>query len=228
MEADKQVEAADVPANSPASAPVPAAAAVAPDQAMRRRGRRMLLLVLLVCAAPLIASYFTFYVLKPEKRNNYGALVDQRAHPVPELASTTLDGRRQTLQDFKGKWIMLMAAPGACGDACRNGLFTMRQLRLMQGKEMDRIERVWLITDRAPLDTIVIREFDGTHMLRADGAAVARWLPVDAGTAGGTSAADHIYLIDPLGHLMLRFPKDPEPRKAYKDLYKLLKASAVG
>lgn len=194
----------------------------------RGRGRWMLLLVLLVCAAPLIASYFTYYVIKPEKRNNYGTLVDQRTHPLPALATTTLDGRPVPLQQFKGKWVMLMTGPGACPEACRKQLFAMRQLRLMQGKEMDRIERVWLITDRAPLDTLVIREFDGTHMLRAaseaDAAAVTAWLPADA----GTTPDQHIYLIDPLGHLMMRFPADPEPRKVYKDIYKLLKASAVG
>jgi peroxiredoxin len=184
----------------------------------------MLWVVLLVCASPMIASYFTFYVLKPEKRNNYGTLIDQRAHPVPALATTTLDGKPMALERFKGKWVMLMAAPGACDDACRKQLFAMRQLRLMQGKDQDRIERVWLITDKEPLDTIVIREFDGTHMLRADGQAVANWLPSDP----GTGVAEHIYMIDPLGHLMMRFPKDPEPRKVYKDINKLLKASSVG
>jgi hypothetical protein len=173
----------------------------------RKRGRRMLWLVLLVCASPMIASYFTYYVLKPEKRNNYGTLIK----PV-------------ALEQFKGKWVMLMAAPGACGEACRKQLFAMRQLRTMQGKEMERIERVWLITDSEPLDTLVIREFDGTHMLRADGSVVANWLPADPGTGVG----DHIYMIDPLGHLMMRFPKDPDPRKVYKDIYKLLKASSVG
>ncbi|WP_230020597.1 redoxin domain-containing protein [Massilia sp. Bi118] len=184
----------------------------------------MLWLVLLVCASPMIASYFTFYVLKPEKRNNYGTLIDQRAHPIPAMATTTLDGKPAALEQFKGKWIMLMAAPGACDEACRKQLFAMRQLRTMQGKEMERIERVWLITDSEPLDTIVIREFDGTHMLRADAQAVKNWLPVDP----GTGVSDHIYMIDPLGHLMMRFPKDPEPRKVHKDIYKLLKASAVG
>jgi hypothetical protein len=184
----------------------------------------MLWVVLLVCASPMIASYFTFYVLKPEKRNNYGTLIDQRAHPVPAMATTTLDGKPVALEQFKGKWVMLMAAPAACEEACRKQLFAMRQLRTMQGKEMERIERVWLITDKEPLDTIVIREFDGTHMLRADGRAIAGWLPADP----GTSIADHIYMIDPLGHLMMRFPKDPEPRKVYKDIYKLLKASSVG
>ena len=190
----------------------------------RKRGRWMLWLVLLVCASPMIASYFTFYVLKPEKRNNYGTLIDQRAHPVPAMATTTLDGKPAALEQFKGKWVMLMAAPGACNEACRKQLFAMRQLRTMQGKEMERIERVWLILDAEPLDTMVIREYDGTHMLRADGKAVANWLPADP----GTGVSDHIYLIDPLGHLMMRFPKDPEPRKVHKDIYKLLKASSVG
>jgi hypothetical protein len=187
----------------------------------------MLWLVLAVCASPIIASYFTYYVIKPEKRNNYGTLIDQRAHPVPAMATTTLDGRPQALEQFKGKWVMLMVGPGTCPDACQKQLFAMRQLRLMQGKEMDRIERVWLITDKEPLDTLIIREFDGTHMLRADAATVASWLPADA----GTTPADHIYMIDPLGHLMMRFPKDPqfqEVRKVYKDIYKLLKASSVG
>jgi peroxiredoxin len=194
------------------------------DPQQRKRGRWMLWLVLLVCASPMIASYFTYYVLKPEKRNNYGTLIDQQAHPVPAMATTTLDGKPVALGQFKGKWVMLMAAPGACGEACRKQLFAMQQLRKMQGKEMERIERVWLITDSEPLDTLVIREYDGTHMLRADGRAIANWLPADA----GTSVADHIYMIDPLGHLMMRFPKDPDPRKVYKDINKLLKASSVG
>jgi len=195
-----------------------------PEPKQRKRGRWMLWLVLLVCASPMIASYFTYYVIKPEKRNNYGTLIDQRAHPIPAMATTTLDGKPAALEQFKGKWIMLMAAPGACDEACHKQLFAMRQLRTMQGKEMERIERVWLITDREPLDTMVIREYDGTHMLRADAQAIASWLPADP----GTSVSDHIYMIDPLGHLMMRFPKDPEPRKVHKDIYKLLKASSVG
>ncbi|WP_370663397.1 SCO family protein [Massilia rhizosphaerae] len=203
------------------------AAAIPDGAAQRKRGRWTLWLVVAVCAAPVIASYVTFYVIKPEKRNNYGTLIDQRAHPVPAMATTTLDGRPQALEQFKGKWVMLMTGPGACPDTCRKQLFAMRQLRLMQGKEADRIERVWLITDKEPLDTLVIREYDGTHMLRADAATVAAWLPADA----GTTPDDHIYMIDPLGHLMMRFPKDPQlqqVRKVYKDIYKLLKASSIG
>jgi hypothetical protein len=192
------------------------------------RGRWKLFAVILVCAAPLIASYLTYYVLKPQSRNNYGTLIDPRAYPIPPMPSTTLDGRPETLDKFKGKWVMLKVGGGACNDACREQLFEMRQLRLMQGKEQDRVERVWLITDTAPLDTMVIREFDGTHMLRAPGDVVAKWLPADPGTA----PAEHIYLVDPLGNLMMSFPKDPDRpqarKKMYKDIAKLLKASSIG
>jgi glutathione peroxidase-family protein len=189
----------------------------------QNRGRWKLFAVILVCAAPMIASYLAYYVIKPQGRNNYGELIDPRAHPIPALASTTLDGKPARLEDFKGKWVMLKVGAGDCADACQKQLFAMRQLRLMQGKEQDRVERVWLVTDSSPLDTMLIRQYDGMHMLRARADAVAKWLPADAG-----SVADHIWLIDPQGHLMMRFPKDPEPRKVHKDIAKLLKASAVG
>jgi hypothetical protein len=188
------------------------------------RGRWKLFAVIAVCASPLIASYLAYYVIRPTSRSNYGALIDPRAYPIPPLASATLDGRPEGLDQYKGKWIMLKVGGGACADACRKQLFTMRQERLMQGKEMDRVERVWLITDREPIDTMLIRQYDGMHMLHADPARVAKWLPVDA----GSTADEHIYLIDPLGNLMMRFPADPEPRKMYKDIAKLLKASAIG
>jgi hypothetical protein len=188
------------------------------------RGRWKLLAVVAVCASPLIASYFTYYVIKPTARSNYGALIDPRNYPIPALASTTLDGRPEGLEKYRGKWIMLKVGGGACADECKKQLFLMRQERLMQGKEMDRVERVWLVTDREPIDTILIREYDGMHMLRADPAAVAKWLP----TEQGTPAAEHIYLIDPLGNLMMRFPADADQRKMFKDIGKLLKASAIG
>jgi cytochrome oxidase Cu insertion factor (SCO1/SenC/PrrC family) len=188
------------------------------------RGRWKLLAVLAVCAAPLAASYFAYYVVKPDTRNNYGALIDPRNYPIPALSSTTLDGRPEGLDKYKGKWIMLKVGGGACAQDCQKQLFTMRQERLMTGKDRDRVERVWLVTDRAPIDTMLIREYDGTHMLYADPQAVAKWLPVPP----GTTAAEHIYLVDPLGNLMMRFPHDPDPRKMYKDISKLLKASAIG
>ena len=197
------------------------------------RGRWKLLLVLAVCAAPLVGSYLTYYVIKPKGGvTNFGALIDPREHPIPAMASTTLDGKPTTLENYKGKWIMLKVGPSDCRQDCQDQLFAMRQLRTMQGKEMERIERVWMITDDQPLDTLLMRVNDGTRMLRAPAAAIEKWLPLEQGA--GDRASDHVYLIDPLGNLMMRFPKgavssDTEKvKKVHKDISKLLKASAIG
>jgi len=199
-------------------------------------GRWKLLAVVAVCAAPLIFSYLTYYVIKPTGRTNFGTLLDPRQHPIPALGTVDLEGKPKALDAYKGKWIMLQAAPGDCQQTCQDQLIAMRQLRIMQGKGMERIERVWLVTDQNPLDIALMKWIDGTHMLRVKPEAVSAWLPVEQ----GGKVADHIYLIDPLGNLMMRFPKmqfpknaDPENvsqdlRKVSKDIGKLLKASAIG
>lgn len=195
-----------------------------PNNLNQNSGRWKLILVLLVCASPLIFSYLTYYVIKPTGRTNYGALLDPRQYPIPALGSVGLDGKPLALDAYKGKWIMLQAAPGDCPQACKDQLVEMRQLRLMTGKEMERIERVWLITDDTPLDTMLMRVVDGTRFLRAKPEPVKAWLPVEQ----GGNVSEHIYLIDPLGNLMMRFPKNADPAKVKKDLGKLLKASAIG
>lgn len=190
----------------------------------RRNGRLKLFVLLFVCAAPIIASYVTYYIIKPSGRTNYGAFIDQQAHPMPKLTSTTLDGRPETLEQYAGKWIMVKVGGGRCNEACTKQLFAMRQLRTMQGKNMDRIERVWLITDDEPVDTMLIRQYDDMHMLRVPRAQLSHWLPVEI----GTRLDDHIFLIDPRSNLMMRFPKDPDPKRVNKDIAKLLRASAIG
>jgi peroxiredoxin len=204
------------------------------NKAVQQRGRWKLLMVLAVCAAPLIFSYLTYYVIKPQGRSNFGDLIDPRAHPIPALGATTLDGKPAGLDAYKGKWIMLKVGPGACDPACKEQMFAIRQVRSMQGKEMDRIERVWLVTDAEPLETLLMRELDGVHMLRAPSGAVAKWLPLEQ----GATLENSIFLIDPLGNLMMRFPPVPDGAteqekvqhyaKVKKDIGKLLKASAIG
>ena len=190
----------------------------------RRSGRLKLFVLLFVCAAPIIASYVTYYIIKPSGRTNYGDFIDQRTHPMPKLSSTTLDGRPETLEQYAGKWIMVKVGGGRCDETCAKQLFAMRQLRTMQGKNMDRVERVWLITDQEPVDTMLIRAYDDMHMLRVPPEQLTKWLPLD----GQGKLEDHIFLIDPRSNLMMRFPKDPDPKRVNKDIAKLLRASAIG
>lgn len=188
------------------------------------RGHWKLALVLAVCAAPVILSYLSYYVIKPEGRTNYGTLLDPRLYPIPQLGAHTLNGAATELDAYKGKWLMVQVDGASCSGACRKKLYDMRQVRLIQGKEMERIERLWLISDDGPLDTLLMREYDGTLLLRAPLDKLEKWLPAEP----QTRLADHIYVIDPLGNLMMRFPKDADPAKIKKDIAKLLRASAIG
>lgn len=190
----------------------------------RKSSNWKLFLVLAVCAAPVVASYLTYYVIKPEGRTNYGDLIDPRAHPIPALGATTVEGKPAELADYKGKWIMLQIADGDCNQECRTKLYEMRQLRLAQGKDKDRIERVWLVTDQITPDSKLMTEYAGTRLLRVDEKMIKAWLPA----AESAVPSDHLYLIDPLGNLMMRFPKNGDPNKMKKDISKLLKASRIG
>ncbi len=203
--------------NAGGAAPQPGAApAQTPAEAARRRaGRLKMLAILLVCASPVIASYFTYYVIRPEGRTNYGTLIE----PLREASALGQGG----IGALRGRWVMLTVAPAACDDACQERLYEMRQVRLTTGKDRDRVERVWLVEDAAAPDPSLLAQHEGLVLLRADPESLAK-LPV----AEGGSPSDHIYLIDPLGNLMMRFPKDADPSRMKKDLAKLLRASRVG
>src|SRR5690606_19655399 len=111
-----------------------------------------------------------------------------------------------------------------CDETCNRQLYEMRQLRTAQGKEMDRIERVWLITDDAPVPEQVKADYEGTHMLRVAPETLQAWLPVEQ----GANIADHMYMIDPRSNLMMRWPKDADPSRVKRDIGKLLRASSIG
>ena len=192
---------------------------------MTTRSNLKLYLVIAVCAAPVIASYLVYYFVRPDARSNYGELIEPQ-RPIPSLHLQTLDGRPFDATALKGRWSMVMVAGGACADTCKDRLYHLRQVRLTTGKDRDRVARVWLITDREPLSTEVIREYDGTEMLRADRNEVAAWLT--DGKISDPRFADRIYIVDPLGNLMMQFPLDADPNKTKRDLAKLLRASRIG
>jgi cytochrome oxidase Cu insertion factor (SCO1/SenC/PrrC family) len=185
-----------------------------------RSGRIKLLAIAVLCIAPFIAALIAYYWWQPQGGMNYGELIPARPLIDPPLRH--LDQRAFSLSELKGRWILLQLDQADCAAECRAKLYNMRQVRLAQGREMERVERVWLILDEAPLETQLMREYDGTRLLRA-----AR-SPLLAAFPPAGAMRDHIYVIDPLGNLMLRFPKNADPRKMQKDLARLLKASRIG
>lgn len=194
------------------------------NASQKQSGRWKLLLVIAVCAAPMLASYFTYFVIKPGAATNYGTLLDPRQFHMPDIDAHDLQGKSANLETYKGKWLMLQVDSAACDAQCQKKQLDMRQLRTAQGKGMDRIERVWLMTDDKVIDTRLLSGIEGTRILKVDAARLQTWLPVEPSSA----LRDHIYLIDPLGNLMMRYPKNADANKMKKDLGKLLKASAIG
>lgn len=189
-----------------------------------RSGRLKMLLVLLVCAAPVIASYLTYFVIRPGGRTNYGELI-QPTRALPELGLKTLDGAAVASPSLKGQWLLVVVGPAACGDACEKRLFMQRQLREMLGRDRDRLDKLWLVTDgQRPAASLVAAAAAAPAMqiLQADGAAVAKWLA----PAAGHALEDHLYIVDPMGEWMMRMPADADPQKVKRDLERLMRASA--
>jgi cytochrome oxidase Cu insertion factor (SCO1/SenC/PrrC family) len=189
-----------------------------------RKSRASLWLILALCIAPVVASYVMYYVLPPQQHTNYGELMD--ALPLPDAQLRLADGTAFQLSQLRGKWILLTADAAQCGEACQRKLFTLRQLRLTQGKNMDRIERAWLISDDAEIAKSVAdkvaQDFHGTWAVRAAASDLLKRLPADGPLAG------YIYVVDPLGNVVLRYAIDAEPARMIKDLSRLLKTSRIG
>ncbi len=190
-----------------------------------RVGRLKMLLVLAVCAAPVVASYFTYFVIRPEGRTNYGALI-QPQRPMPtDLGLTELDGTPVATRSLEGHWLLVAVAGGGCDALCEKHLWLQRQLREALGREKERVVKVWLVDDAAsPSARILdaIRTPTGTRILRVPSAALRGWLQPETGHA----LAEHFFVVDPMGHWMMRSPPSPEPRKLKGDVDKLLRASA--
>jgi hypothetical protein len=190
------------------------------DAPARKKLKRELWLLAFVVVAPVVASYFAYYVWRPNSFKNYGDLLPPT--PIPVLAVDAPAPSAPELAGLKGKWVLLMVDRADCDPKCREKLWQMRQLRLTQGKEMDRIARAWVVSDGRAPDAALLAEFEGTVVL---GPAVSDVL---THPPAPESEREHLYLIDPLGNLMMRFPKDADPNRIKKDLTHLLKVSRVG
>lgn len=189
-----------------------------------RSGRLKMLLVLLACAAPVVASYVTYYLIRPQARTNYGTLV-MPTRALPALPLHDLDGRAVAAASLKGQWLLIAVGPADCKADCDQRLFAQRQLRAMLGRDRDRLDKVWFITDDAEVPAPLRKVVDADaalHVLRVPSAALAAWLQ----PAPGQQLQDHFYVIDPMGEWMMRMPANADPTRVKRDLERLLRASA--
>src|SRR3990172_11122128 len=187
------------------------------EYAKPERSLRSLWLLLALSIAPVLASYVAYYFWQPAAHVNHGELLEPRRLPDAKLGLA--DGTRFEWSRLRGKWVLVTADSGRCDAFCQQKLIYLRQVRLAQGKETDRIERVWLITDDARPEPALVAQHEGAWLIRGAGNEFLKLFPVTG------SLADHIYVVDPLGNLMMRYPRDADPRKMVKDVARLLRHS---
>lgn len=176
--------------------------------------------MLALTVTPVAASYLIYYFWPPSRTVNYGELIESRKLPDAQL--TLADGTPFRLSSLRGKWVLVMMDSGHCDDYCLKKLYFMRQVRRAQGKEMERVERAFLITDDATMAPDKLAPYAGTWLIRAAGEKLLERFPAQ------TSRSAHIYVVDPLGNIMMRYPREPDARRMIKDLQRLLKASRIG
>ena len=194
------------------------------DAQRTRSGRIKMLLLMLVCLAPVLASYFTYYVIRPTGgTRNHGDLI-QPPVDMPKATARDLHGREVPLETLQGQWLIVTVAGGACDERCQNNLYFQRQLREAQGKDKYRIDRVWLVSDAAEVPAQLLPALAQATVLRVTPETLAAWFQPSAGQA----LQDHLYLVDPMGNWMLRMPPAMDVEKASqarRDLDRLMRAS---
>lgn len=203
--------------------PVPAEVAQA-DAKRTSMGRFNMLLVLLACAAPVVASYITYYWVRPEARRNFGELI-QPTRAIPTIEAVRLDGNKMMLTDLKGQWLLVSVAGAACDASCQQHLYLQRQILVGLGKERPRTEWVWFVNDKAEIPNTLLPALEEATVLRIDPKALAQWLQPEA----NNKLEDHLYMVDPMGEWMMRFPAQLNTEgalKAKRDMERLLRASA--
>jgi cytochrome oxidase Cu insertion factor (SCO1/SenC/PrrC family) len=178
----------------------------------------MLLLLGAISLAPFVGSLLLYYFWKPQNFTNYGELLT--AMPLADVAVKVQAGPDFRFSELRGKWTFLMVDAGACDDNCKTKLYLMRQIRLTQGKDQERIERVWLVTGGGKPAPDLESQYAGTREIVVDGDEFIRTLPA------AVSVTDHVYMVDPFGNLMMRFPRNADLPRVKKDVSKLMKASS--
>jgi hypothetical protein len=193
------------------------------DESARRVGRVKMLLVLAACAAPVIASYFTYFVLRPQGRTNNAVLIEPAREWPAALELRDAQGRGVTPSSLRHQWLLVALVDGPCAAACERRLYAQRQLREMLGRERTRLDKIVLVVG----STLLEPKIDAA--LRAEPTATILHAPREALRSVIGDAADatqQLYIVDPMGAWMMRVPDDLEPAKVKRDLDRLMRASS--
>jgi hypothetical protein len=188
------------------------------EKSQTSRSNFTLWLILAICVLPIAASTVLYFLWTPKQFVNHGELLD----PVPlaQVSLSRVDGSRFAFNELSGQWALVSVDDAACDENCLRKLYLMRQIRLTQGKNSDRIERVWLVSDGKQPASQTLQDYAGMKTILLSPRESLGSFPAES------SREEYIYLIDPIGNLMMRFPRETDPSRMKKDVAKLLRLSS--
>jgi hypothetical protein len=197
-----------------------------PANELRLRNLRTLALLAGLFLLPLAIAFWTYYATgwRPAGRVNHGELITPpRTLPLLELPSA-IEAQPVPAELFRRKWSLVYIGDGGCDEACRRTLYVMRQTRLALNSQMTRVERVFLVTGGCCDRDFLSREQAGLAVLDATGEAGERLIAGFPAQARNQS----LFIVDPLGNLMMRYDVRQDPKGLLEDLRKLLSLSHIG
>ena len=194
-----------------------------------KSSRRIFFWVLLAFFAPLLLAFIIYYGTgwHPDRMINKGDLVSP-AIPLPDIALHKPDGSLLDVHWLQRKWTLVYVGDGACDQVCHDALLITRNIRLLLGKDSVRVQRAFLFTGACCDQSYFSAEQPDLIVARIDDAAGQQLLKLFPRDAGDPLQSGKIYIIDPLGNLMMSYRHGAEAGDILADLKKLLSLSHIG
>jgi cytochrome oxidase Cu insertion factor (SCO1/SenC/PrrC family) len=190
------------------------------------------LAIFIICLLPVVAAWWVLKEFQKEgdfATRNYGELITP-ARPLSDTTLKALDGKELAISELRGKWTLVVLAPSECDERCRTNLYKTRQIRLAVGQDTHRVQRLWLTDEVAPLGKASwLREQHPDLTVVSEGTAKEGF--IDQFIVPNISdplAAQRVYIIDPIGNLVISYPPEEDAEHILKDLKRLLYVSHVG
>jgi hypothetical protein len=187
--------------------------------------------LVLMFFGPLVVAWALYFTAAEEWRTAPTGANGELVMPVRPLEGLVLQplvGAAQDADLLRGRWSLVYVTDSACGQDCQERLYYLRQIRIALHRDMERLQRLVVITDTARWSEFdqVLAEYPGTIVATAPPAELERHLL--GSTEGGAGMAESFYVVDPLGNLVLRYGPDADASGVLKDLQRLLRNSRIG
>ncbi len=183
--------------------------------------------VVISFVAPVVAAYALFFMgITPPAYSNKGELLS----PIIDVESFALtdDSNKALGRDeiTNHKWHMVYFAGPSCDDACNQILYNMRQINIAVGKNANRLRRLLVHLEKPgeEFQALIAKEYPDAEHANANAATIAAALQ----EVGAEFRSNEVYIMDPLGNIMMRFTQDQPYKDLLHDLNKLFKVSQIG